>query len=118
MHPIWPKHKEISTDVALLAQDMDCNPEQEELEYKKLFCFAIIADCNDNTLYMDLTGWFPIQSFSGNQYIFCAYNYTTNAILMEPIKNITNKEWIGAYKKVYKNLQDKNFRPRFNVMVN
>jgi hypothetical protein len=35
------------------------------------------------------TGQFPVTSSRGNQYILVLYDYDTNAILMEPLKNCT-----------------------------
>ena len=37
--------------------------------------------------YIDLTGRFPHKSSRGNSYIFLMYDYETNSILIEPLKN-------------------------------
>ena len=53
----------------------------------KMFCFVILADNNDATIYSDLAGRFPVQSYSGMNYIFVAYIYTINAIIIRPMKS-------------------------------
>ena len=38
-----------------------------------MFCFAIMADQNEDTIYSDLSGRFPVCSYSSMNYIFVAY---------------------------------------------
>ena len=47
-----------------------------------MFCFAALAAANTGTMYTDLTGAFPIRSFKNMQYIFVAYIYDLNAIIV------------------------------------
>lgn len=49
--------------------------------------------------YMDLNGRFPYTSSRGNQYIVVVYDYNSNAIVCEPIKNRQSKEILNAFKK-------------------
>ena len=37
----------------------------------KMYCFEILGDKNDNTIYNDLTGRFPIRSYTGNNRGLC-----------------------------------------------
>ena len=48
----------------------------------EMFIFAVLADEIDGTIYSDQTGRFPVRSFSGKNYIFVAYIYKTNYILL------------------------------------
>ena len=48
----------------------------------KIFCYAVLADENEGTIYSDQTGRFPVRSYSGKNYIFVAYIYSKNAILL------------------------------------
>ena len=61
-------------------------PEQvcTAIEYDMLY-FAILSDQNENTIYSDLAGRFPVFSYSGMNYIFVAYVYKINAILVRPM---------------------------------
>ena len=38
----------------------------------------MLGDSNDRTIYSDLTGRFPVESYDGKNYIFIAYAYTLN----------------------------------------
>ena len=67
--------------------DSSMNPTQENLKENDIFCFTVIANVQERTLYTDLTGKFPVRSYSGMQYIFLAYDYKTNSILVRAIKN-------------------------------
>ena len=60
----------------------------EKLNTKTQSCFYIILDmAKEATTYTDLTGRFPYQSSRGNNYVFVAYNFDGNAILIEPMPN-------------------------------
>jgi len=47
-----------------------------------MFCFAALADMQTGTIHTDGTGAFPVQSFRNMQYVFVAYIYDLNAILV------------------------------------
>ena len=53
----------------------------------QMLCYAMLADKNENTIYSDLPGQFPVQSYAGNNCIFVAYIYKINSILMRPMKS-------------------------------
>ena len=67
----------------------DNNPPSEKDASCEIFCCAALANTIDGTLYTDLTGRFPIRYYKGNQYIFLAYVYDANAILVRAMKNRT-----------------------------
>ena len=67
-----------------------------------LFCYAALADKQENTVYMDLTGRFPYTPLNGNQCMLVVYDYTTNTILVEPIENFESKTICDAYAKAFK----------------
>ena len=50
----------------------DMNPAQEVCSAinNEVFCFAALVDATKGTIYSNLTGRFPIQSYAGMQYIF------------------------------------------------
>jgi hypothetical protein len=43
-------------------------------------------------IYTDQTGRFPVVSSKGNKYIMISYDYDSNAILAQPIKDCTSPE--------------------------
>jgi hypothetical protein len=48
-------------------------------------------------IHSDLTGRFPIQSSRGMNYVLVVYDYDSNAILAEPMRNRTDAEMLRAY---------------------
>ena len=61
-------------------------PPQETNAACEIFCFTALANSIEGTVYTDLTGKLPVRSIRGNQYIFLAYFYDANAILVRPMK--------------------------------
>lgn len=80
---------------------------QENLAINHTF----IATETINRIYTDQTGRFPVQSYSGNNYIMIIYAYSVNAILAEPIKNRSESELVRAYKNAFEYLTQKGFAP-------
>ena len=66
--------------------DTDIAPCHKVVAQFNMFCFSKIADDNEGTLYTDGTGNFLISLYNGNQYIFLAYVYNLNTIIVEPMK--------------------------------
>jgi hypothetical protein len=64
-------------------------PAKEICTAHDMFCFAALANLHTGTMYTDLTGTFPVCSFKNMQYVFVAYIYNLNAILVRamPYKN-------------------------------
>ena len=65
-----------------------------------MFCFAALADMHTGTMYTDGTGAFPVQSFHNMQYVFVAYIYNLNAILVRAIPSRTDGAMIAAFKDI------------------
>ena len=84
----------------------------------EMFCFAALADVNDDKIYSDLLGCFPVWSYVGYQYIFTAYVYTINAILMEPMEGMDVCNMIAVFKDIYKELEIRNFKPKLHGLDN
>jgi hypothetical protein len=64
-------------------------PTEEICAAHNMFCFAALANLHTGTIYTDHTGAFPVRSFKNMQYLFVAYIYNLNAILVHamPFKN-------------------------------
>jgi hypothetical protein len=84
-------------------------------EYK-LLCHP--ASATLGTIYTNITGAFPVQSFKNMQYIFLAYIYNLNAIIMQPMPSHTNSLFITAFSKVFAILRTCDYQPALNVMDN
>ena len=66
-----------------------------------MFFYAALSDNINGVMYSDLTGSFPVESYWGMQYIFIAYIYYENVILMRPIKNRTDACMVAVFKEIY-----------------
>ena len=47
-------------------------------EDDEIFCYSITTDNNDNVIYSDLAGRFPVGSYTGMNYYFVYYVYKCN----------------------------------------
>ncbi len=93
-------------------------PQQEDCSMQDVFCFAVLDNANTETMYMDLTGSFPVRSFKKRDYIFVAYVYDLNAIIVRAMPTRTNAAMITAFKEVIEVLRTCGYHPALNVMDN
>ena len=84
----------------------------------EIFCFAILRDEAENTIYSNLTGRFPVESYTGMNYIFVRYVYKLNTILLCTTKNREDEEMISAFKSCYNKLNSKCHHPTLHVLNN
>ena len=68
--------------------------------------------------FSDQTGKFPCVSSRGYKYIFVMYDYDSNSILSEPIKNRSENELIRAFNKLHDFLLSKGCKPKFHKLDN
>ncbi len=104
--------------VAARAEVDQMMPQQEACSMQDMFCFAALANANTGTMYTDLTGSFPVRSFKNMQYIFVAYVYDLNAIILRAMPTRTNTAIIMAFKEVIMVLRTRGYRPALNAMDN
>jgi hypothetical protein len=83
-----------------------------------IFCFGAFADKNSGIVYHDLIRLFPFMPFHGNVCFFVLYHFESNAILATPIAGLDDVSIFNAYKKYFKDLTAKGFKPKLNVMDN
>jgi hypothetical protein len=83
-----------------------------------MFCFAALADAMTGTMYTDPTGAFPVRSFKNMIYIFVAYIYDLNVIIVRPMALRADASFIAAFNKVVAILCAWNYQPALNVMDN
>ncbi len=93
-------------------------PQQEACSMQYMFCFTALANANTRTMNTDLTGSFPVWSFKNMQYIFVAYVYDLNAIIVHAMPTRTNTAMITAFKEVITVLRTRGYCPALNVMDN
>jgi hypothetical protein len=90
--------------------DTDTQPFQENPNIRT---HQIFASCHDVTgqIASDLTGRFPTVSYQGHKYILVIYDYDSNSIIVEAMKNRSAQEHLRAYNKLHQYLCARGFRP-------
>jgi hypothetical protein len=70
------------------------------------------------TAYSDLTGRFPYKSSRGNEYLLVVYDYDSNAILVEAIKNRTAAVITKAWTKIHQIFKNRGAAPNIYILDN
>lgn len=79
-------------------------PKQNPMRKHAVFAVIALVDAENGVVYTDLTGGFPVTSRAGNKYIMILYDYDSNGVHAEPMKNSSEAECLQAYEKFYKKL--------------
>ena len=108
--------KIIKEDAVGEDENMTVDPPQEEHNIKTQLAFATIVD--EGKIYTDQTGKFPVISNRGNRYMMVIYAYDANCILVEPMKNRTERCMLEAYEKAHERLQQAGYKPRLHWLDN
>jgi hypothetical protein len=76
-----------------------------------VFCFAMVADAITGTMYTNITGAFPDRSFESMQYVFVAFIYNLNAIIVRAMPSCTDASMVQAFTKVISILKSGGYHP-------
>ena len=90
-----------------------CNITEDEM-----FCFLILRDIHGSTVYSNLTGQFPIQSYTGMSYICVCYVYKPNTMLLRTMTSRETKDMLQEFESIYKKLEEKGHKPTLHVLNN
>jgi hypothetical protein len=80
--------------------------------------FVYAATINAGQIYTDQTGRFPVVSSKGNKYIIILYDYDSNAILAQPIKDRTAPELLRAFQVMEQELVARGLKPKLMKLDN
>ena len=105
------------TDKEQLKDSFPKQPQGSEQGTRTHDCFITCLE-QKLLLSVDPTGRFPIPSATGNNYIYIAYDYDSNSILMEPFQNREAKLLLEAYKSINKTLTAGGRRPKYQRLDN
>jgi hypothetical protein len=83
---------------------------------KTQFVYAATIDAGQ--IYTDQTGRFPVVSSKGNKYIMILYDYDSNAILAQPIKDRTAPELLKAFQVMEQELVTRGLKPKLTKLDN
>ena len=83
-----------------------------------MFCFAALVDMHTRMMYTNSTGAFPMRSFCNMHYMFVAYIYDLNAILVRAMPSKNDGAMIAAFKEILATLNTRGYAPTLIVMDN
>jgi hypothetical protein len=83
---------------------------------KTQFVYAATIDAGQ--IYTDQTGRCPVVSSRGNKYIMILYDYDSNAILAQPIKDRTAPELLKAFQVMEQELVSRGLKPKLMKLDN
>ena len=83
-----------------------------------IICFAALAEKQAGTMYTDAIGALPTISLDDHQYYFIAYDYDSNYIFAEPIKDVKDATLVEAFQKVFQTLEERGMKPTLNITDN
>jgi hypothetical protein len=80
--------------------------------------FVYAATKYAGQIYTDQTGRFPVVSSKGNKYIMILYDYDSNTILAQPIKDRTAPELLKAFQVMEQELVARCLKPKLMKLDN
>jgi hypothetical protein len=83
---------------------------------KTQFVYAATIDAGQ--IYTDQTGRFPVVSSKGNNYIMIVYDYDSNVILSQPIKDRTAPELLKAFQVMEQESVATGLKPKLMKLDN
>jgi hypothetical protein len=112
-----PAHDKPSVKIEHQSSPDDAFPTHEERTHQ---CYVAVHSLDEPTgkVYADQTGKFPCVSASGNNYVMIIYDYDSNSILLEPIRNRKGPTLIEAHRKLHARLTQAGLRPKCIMLDN
>jgi hypothetical protein len=80
--------------------------------------FVYAATIEAGQIYTDQTGRFPVVSSKCNKYIMILYDYDSNAIMAQPIKDRTAPELLRAFQVMEQELVARCLKPKLMKLDN
>ena len=81
------------------------------------YCYVAIAE-TEGEVFTDGTGRFIVPSRSGNTQLLILYDYDSNSIHPEPMKNKEKESILEAYKNIHQVLVKAGLRPKLQKLDN
>ena len=110
--------KKVQAALEKIETQRDINPPMETETNNQIFTCPALVNHKDGTIYIDFTGKFPIRSSDGMTSILIVYDWTTNAILATPVKDLKDETVVAAFRDNIEYLKSRGFKPVFNVLDN
>jgi hypothetical protein len=93
-------------------------PTKEICAAHNMICYAALANVHTATMYTDGTGAFLVCSFQNIQYVFVAYIYDLNGILVQAMPSRDNGAMIAAFTNILTHLNACGYALMLNDMDN
>jgi len=108
-----------SSSIPVTANDEDSFPTKSLLSARTHHCYAAVIEVpSHGQVHTDQTGRFPIPSSAGNNYVMVLYDYDSNSILAEPLKDRKANTILAAYKVLHARLCAAGCKPRLQRLDN
>jgi hypothetical protein len=98
--------------------EADYHPTPETEPTNLVFAAVLDYETATHLIHSDLTGRFPVQSSRGMNYVLVVYDYDSNAILAEPMRNRTDAEMLRAYGVILNRLIARGLKPKLQRLDN
>jgi hypothetical protein len=94
------------------------NNQETDIDHGIETQFVYAATIYAGQIYTDRTGRFPVVSSKGNKYIMILYDYDSNAILAQPIRDRTAHELLKAFQIMEQVLVARGLTPKLMKLDN
>lgn len=92
-------------------------PQQEQHNQRTHFVYPSCLPLSGK-IYTDQTGQFPVESKSGNKYLFVLYDYDSNYVAAQPIPSRTALQLKNAYQTIIRKLKLCGLTPKLQKLDN
>jgi hypothetical protein len=96
---------------------LDNQPISESPNERTHHVFAAVYDTTGE-IATDQTGKFPTTSIRGHKYVLILYDYNSNSILAETMRNCSDTEHLRAYNSLHQHLVERGFKPQLQKLDN
>jgi hypothetical protein len=95
-------------------EDIEINtfPSSDPENLRPNFCYAAVAEYPTGRIHIDQTGKFPVPSSQGMNYPLVLYEYDSNSIHAELMKNRTANKIFRAYKVIHATIVKAGLEPK------
>jgi hypothetical protein len=91
---------------------------EPDLDHGNKTQFVYAATIDAGQIYTDQTGRFSVVSSKGNKYIMILYDYDSNVILAQPIKDRKAPELLKAFQVIEQELVARGLKPKLMKLDN
>jgi hypothetical protein len=109
-----PPSNDVKTSPSLTDDALDLNPAPEQRTHH---LYAAIHEATGQ-IYTDQTGRFVTPSLSGNEYLLVLYDYDSNYVHAEPLRNRKGPAILAAYKSATAILRRAGLHPKLQRLDN